>query len=54
VSALLDAAADYHIVVGPLPFMVSFALVLVTATLTISTQVYKLVMVNPADVLRTE
>lgn len=40
--------------VGPVPFVLANLLVLLTATLAVASQVYRLVQVNPASVLRDE
>jgi len=53
-DALLGSIYANPIPIGPSPFILSFALVLATAMLTISTQVRKIASANPADVLRSE
>ena len=53
-TALLTGIYDDPISVGPSSFLMSFLLVLVTAVLTISTQLRKLARANPAEVLRNE
>ncbi|MEM1096427.1 MAG: ABC transporter permease [Bacteroidota bacterium] len=54
VEALLSSIFSYHSGVTPLPFMLAYIIVFLVAALTISTQVYRIAVVNPADVLRDE
>ncbi len=53
-DALLSSIYADPVPIGPSAFILSFSFVLVTAVLTISTQVRKLVHANPAEVLRNE
>jgi hypothetical protein len=40
--------------IGPSSFIFAYVLVFITASLTIATQVYKLISTNPVEVLRNE
>jgi len=51
---MLNALYEYRVDAGSLPFVFAAALILLTAGLTISTQVYKATTANPATVLRSE
>ena len=53
-DALLSSIYADPVTIGPSAFLLSFAFVLVTAVLTIATQVGKLARANPAEVLRNE
>lgn len=53
-NALLDSLFPYHAAIGATPLIVSFVVLVLTALLTISSQVNKVVHANPADVLRNE
>ncbi len=44
----------HPVAMDPFPFVLSFGLVIVTAVLTIATQVHNFVYANPAEVLRNE
>ncbi|MEX1103449.1 MAG: ABC transporter permease, partial [Dehalococcoidia bacterium] len=51
IGALLDSIYQYHPPLNAAPFVLAYLLVFLTAALTVSTQVRKLVTVNPARVL---
>lgn len=51
IGALFDTIYRYHPPLTAAPFAISYVLILLTAALTISTQIRKLVTVNPAHVL---
>ncbi len=53
-DALLNEVWSDPVTMGPFPFVLSFGLVMLTAVLTIATQVHKFVYANPAEVLRNE
>ena len=53
-NALLHSVYSDPIPIGPLGFILAYGLVLTTAVLTVSTQVRKLTLTNPVDVLRNE
>jgi ABC-type antimicrobial peptide transport system permease subunit len=53
-NALLDGVYKYHMALGFLPFLSAATLVLLSAILTIATQVYKAAVRNPIDTLRYE
>lgn len=54
VDGLLDSVFAYRAPLGVGPFLIAYSVVFLTALITISTQVYKVVVANPADVLRNE
>ena len=54
VNGLLDSVFAYRAPLGAGPFLIAYSVVFLTALVTISTQVYKIVVANPADVLRYE
>jgi len=54
VEALLSAIFSYHTGVMPLPFILAYLIVFAVAALTLSSQIYRIAVVNPADVLRDE
>jgi ABC-type antimicrobial peptide transport system permease subunit len=51
---LLDAVYPYHMPLGLAPFVLAVSIVLLTAVLTIASQVYKATVRNPIDALRYE
>ena len=53
-NALLNTVYQYHITITAMPFTLSFAMILFTAVLTISLQIYRVIVANPAEVLRNE
>ena len=53
-AALLNEFWSDPITMGPFPFVLSFGLVMMTAVLTIATQIHKFVYANLAEVLRNE
>lgn len=53
-NMLLDAVFAYRVSIDITPFAITYALVFITALATISTQIYKVVVVNPAILLRDE
>ena len=54
VNGLLDSVFAYRAALGAGPFLIAYSVVFLTALVTISTQVYKVVVANPAEVLRNE
>ncbi|MEM6645928.1 MAG: ABC transporter permease [Bacteroidota bacterium] len=54
VEALLNSVFSYHSGVMALPFVLAYLIVFTVAALTVSTQIYRIAVVNPADVLRDE
>ena len=52
--ALLDSFIDYRMTIGPTPFVIAITLTLLLAVAVIATQARKLIMVNPAELLRYE
>lgn len=54
VNALLDSIYAYYQSMSIWPIAIAFLLIFATAALTISTQFYKVSVVNPTDVLRDE
>lgn len=53
-NIVLSTFYEYHVAVGPLPFIIGVLVVLTTATLTIASQIYKAAHANPVDALRAE
>ena len=53
-NTLLDDIYTYRMSIGPSSFIFAYVLVFITASLTIATQVYKLISTNPVEVLRNE
>lgn len=53
-NALLDDIYEYHIPIGGSPFLLAGLIFLVTALVTVSSQIYKAVVANPVDALRNE
>ena len=53
-KSLLDSIYEYHVPVGGLPFVFAAICLLTIAVLTVSSHVYKVVVANPVDSLRTE
>ncbi len=54
VNMLLESIYAYHQSMSIWPVAIAYLLIFATAGLTISTQIYKVSVVNPADVLRNE
>jgi ABC-type antimicrobial peptide transport system permease subunit len=54
IKTLLDSLWRYHKELDIFPFVIAFGLILFSSMLTISYQVYRAVVANPADALRTE
>ncbi|GAB5519068.1 MAG: ABC transporter permease [Rhodothermales bacterium] len=54
IGVLLDSIYRFHPGVMTLPFVVAYVIVFLVAALTISTQIYRIAVVNPAEVLRDE
>ncbi|MEM8485804.1 MAG: ABC transporter permease [Bacteroidota bacterium] len=54
VNMLLDSVYAYHQSMSFWPVALSYLLIFATAALTISTQIYRVSVVNPTDVLRNE
>jgi len=54
VEMLLGSIYVYHLPMGPAPFIIAYVLVFLTAALTISTQLRKVVTANPAQELRND
>ena len=53
-GALLESIYAFPMPLGPAPFVWAFVLVFATATGAISSLIYKIVVTNPAEVLRNE
>ena len=53
-GAMLDSFIEYRMNLGPAPFLVAIGLTLLVALGTISSQVYRLISVNPAELLKNE
>ena len=53
-TGMLDSFMEYRMTLGPGPFLLAGGLILLVAAGTVSSQVYKLVTVNPAELLRDE
>lgn len=53
-EALLEEVYAYHTTIGPMPFVLAYALIFTVALLTIATQIRRVVRTNPAEVLRNE
>jgi len=51
---MLDEYYTYHMLVGPLPFALAYALVITTLIVVLSRKVYEITVTNPAEVLRSE
>lgn len=54
VKVILDAIWEYHVALNPMPFLTAMGIILFSAALTISLQVYKAAVSNPVDMLRDE
>ncbi len=54
VNGLLDSVYAYRAALGAGPFLIAYSVVFLTALATISTQIYSVVVANPAEVLRNE
>lgn len=50
----LDSLWEYHRDLDPVPFILAVGIILFSAALTISLQVYKASVANPVDMLRDE
>ena len=53
-TGMLESFMAYRMSLGPGPFLLATALILLIALVTVSSQVYKLVTVNPAELLKDE
>lgn len=53
-NMLLDAVFAYRITISSTPFLLTYALVLITALATISSQIYKVAQASPVHLLRDE
>ena len=53
-GALLDSFIDYRMDIGIAPFAIAISLIILVAAATVATQVRRLVVVNPAELLRYE
>ena len=53
VGSNLDAIYAYRMEMGPLPFVATYLLILMTAVATIVTQMRTVVLANPAEFMRT-
>ena len=51
---MLESFMQYRMPLGPVPFLIATVLTLLVALATVSSQVYRLMMVNPAELLRDE
>lgn len=51
---VLDSVYEYRVDVGPIPFIIGLLVIVLTAFITIASQVYKAARANPIDALRTE
>ena len=51
---LFDDIFTYRMPLGPLPFLTAYGLVFLTALLTTTGQIYRVIEANPAEVLRNE
>jgi hypothetical protein len=53
-DGMLSALYEYRIILSGLPFLLAAALILLSAALTISAQVFKAARANPVETLRYE
>ncbi|MBX2820916.1 MAG: ABC transporter permease [Rhodothermaceae bacterium] len=51
---MMDSFIEYRMDLGPAPFIIAIGLTLLVALGTISSQVYRLISVNPAELLKNE
>lgn len=53
-SMLMNELSAYHLSLGPLPFAISIGLLVLTITLTLSSQIFSLATADPVKALRSE
>ena len=54
ITAMLDSYSAYSMSLGPATFAIAFSLILLTALITLSIPIYRLIVINPAELLRDE